>query len=180
MFGVESIVCLSERQKFNGGRNFKREGCCDVFEGVEMEKMRERGLFDGKRGMGELMRAPRASESSKRLEKHPGRGLCLAIIYTLSQGLHAADRLACACAHYRTIRNKSAPWLQPPPLKARRRMTAPKHAAEIRTATPCRIKRADQPTPPDTLTARRAGLALAAPRLPLAAGRGRKAGLYNH
>ena len=65
---------MSERQKFNGGRNFKREGHCDVFEGVEMEKMREKELFDGKRGGRELMRAPRASESSKRLEKHPGRG----------------------------------------------------------------------------------------------------------
>lgn len=131
------------------------------------------GKGNGNRVKRELITAGRLSECLKRLEKHPGRGaIAWDNIYIVARSA-AASRLACACANWsksRIIRQRLPPW-QPLPGKARQEMTSPK-------SEPLRLAESNEP--PDTLTARRAGLALAAPRLPLAAGRGRKAGLYNH
>lgn len=137
--------------------------------------LRERELIlrgkekrQGNRVRGELMHASRALKRSKRLENHPGRGaMPCDNIYIVARS--AASCCSRACVRMVGQSENDSRHGNPCRTYAPTNDTPPKskhHRAEPPT---------DNPRHRDTLTARRAGLASAAPRLPLAA-RHRKRG----
>ena len=131
--------------------------------------LRERELIlrgkekrQGNRVRGELMHASRALKRSKRLENHPGRGaMPCDNIYIVARS--AASCCSRACVRMVGQSGNDSRHGNPCRTYAPTNDTPPKskhHRAEPPT---------DNPRHRDTLTARRAGLASAAPRLPLAA-----------
>lgn len=136
--------------------------------------LRERELIlrgkekrQGNRVRGELMHASRALKCSKRLENHPGRGaIPCDNIYIV-----ARSTACCSRACVRMVGQSGNDFRHGNP----RRTYAPNNdTPRHQNITTKPNHRPTNPRHRDTLTARRAGLTSAAPRLPLAAGRGRK------